>query len=585
MLVLAGQDVSIADSIETVTIKASRIDPQRINKNIEHLSPSLVETLQEVSSLQIQSNGPGYLATVLIHGFGARHTAVIWEEFNIQSPINGTFDLSLINGFDRVSYAESSLSAYLGTASLAGGIVIADDQNTQGTDIRLRTDSNRNLSTRIGHQLSIGDFNTGVQLNYIRNQNEFNYRWNQEVQTWQAEVRGQDLKWFGKYKLSEVISIKGDVWLQNYDRTIPSSLVSSGELSNQEDINYRFAINSTYTKNNTAAKLSYAFFEETINFQTSGIDSRASNKVNAVNLSLKHTHHRVNVSHRQDKTDANFFNTIHSRNLSLFSYSYNKSWSSKLRSNVVLSRQINDGTMSPWLYSLSSGYNSGSFGAQLTFNRSYNVPTFNDLYWPQGGNADLMPELANGIDLELKYNYLDQFSISVSPYLQLVDNWILWTPDGSIWSPKNQRKVTSKGVDLNAMMSLSNSISSQLNLSYTNVTVAEELNFNELIGKQLIYVPRFKSTWSLNYTLAKFRLRPIIQYVSKRYTTSDNNSDLPAYTLLNFNASRDIEIGGNKKVEIGIQVNNLTNKDYQQIQFYPMPLRYVGISINYKSNK
>ena len=33
------------------------------------------------------------------------------------------------------------------------------------------------------------------------------------------------------------------------------------------------------------------------------------------------------------------------------------------------------------------------------YNRGYTLPSFNDLYWPRGGNPDLKPEVSNEFDL------------------------------------------------------------------------------------------------------------------------------------------------------------------------------------------
>ena len=57
---------------------------------------NLADLLANESQVFIKSYGLGSLATTSFRGAGASHTAVLWNGFNLQSPMLGQLDLSLI---------------------------------------------------------------------------------------------------------------------------------------------------------------------------------------------------------------------------------------------------------------------------------------------------------------------------------------------------------------------------------------------------------------------------------------------------------------------------------------------------------
>ena len=64
-----------------------------------HATTDLGTLLGNESSVFIKNYGPGSLATTAFRGGSASHTAVLWNGFNIGSPMNGQLDLSLVPVF------------------------------------------------------------------------------------------------------------------------------------------------------------------------------------------------------------------------------------------------------------------------------------------------------------------------------------------------------------------------------------------------------------------------------------------------------------------------------------------------------
>lgn len=580
---LSAQDAMLVDSSEVVLIKASRISTDAIDREIKEPNTSLVDALRSASPIQLQSNGPGYLSTALVHGFGARHTAIVWNEFNIQSPINGTYDLSLINGFNKIKYSTNSLSTSLGTSSLAGAIVLDHEDLGNSTSIELTTTDTKNIRANLKHNFDIGKLSSQVGIHMLRHKNQFDYKFNGSTDQWGSRLEGQDLHWQSRYAATKKFSIAGSLWLQRYSRDVPGSLVTNSDPANQEDNNYRYQLGALYLDKEFSAKLSYAHFSEGLNFETIGVDSRALNHVNAINLSAGTSTHKLNISHRIDNTDANFFNENIDRTQSQFSYENRRKWNNQLASIVSISKQVIDDQWSPWLFDLGLKYKTDAFVLGMSFNRSYNTPALNDRFWPTGGNPDLVPEEAYGLDIDVEFKISSSIDLVFSPYYKLVSNWILWTPGEQFWSPKNQREVLSRGFDKAIQVRLTDKLNSSFSFSFTKATVNEENNFPNLIGKQMIYVPKVKSNWSLEYELGGFKLRPEILYISKRYVTTDNTTSLPGYGLVDLSIQKDLKLSQNNNITVAVTAHNLLNEDYQQIRFYPMPLGYFELNLIFKN--
>jgi hypothetical protein len=71
-----------------------------------------------------------------------------------------------------------------------------------------------------------------------------------------------------------------------------------------------------------------------------------------------------------------------------------------------------------------------------------------------------------------------------------------------------------------------------------------------------------------------------------RYTSSDNKQALPAFSLFNIIASKDIELQ-KYSVNLFLRWNNVFNAEYQIMLWRPMPMSHVqlGIQFNLHTHK
>jgi iron complex outermembrane receptor protein len=88
------------------------------------LNLSAAEILNRMSSVYIKSYGGSGLASSSFRGGSANHTAILWNGFNLQSPVTGMMDLSLIPAglFNSMSLQYGGKSAVWGSGAVGGAI-------------------------------------------------------------------------------------------------------------------------------------------------------------------------------------------------------------------------------------------------------------------------------------------------------------------------------------------------------------------------------------------------------------------------------------------------------------------------------
>ena len=122
-----------AQYLDTVQIAGSRLHlltPGHKRISIDSLTlqeakgQNLADLLSRQSDVFIKSYGLGSLATTSLRGGGASHTAVIWNGFSLQSPMNGQLDLSLLPVFffDEVEVQYGGSAALYGSGAVGGAI-------------------------------------------------------------------------------------------------------------------------------------------------------------------------------------------------------------------------------------------------------------------------------------------------------------------------------------------------------------------------------------------------------------------------------------------------------------------------------
>ena len=221
--------------------------------------------------------------------------------------------------------------------------------------------------------------------------------------------------------------------------------------------------------------------------------------------------------------------------------------------------------------------------------RSYRMPTFNDLYYTDMGNANLRPESAVQYDMgvlaEQRWSHgaVRRLMLQADGYYNTVHDKIVAYPKGQQfrWTMLNLGRVHIKGLDVQAQadMAVTHSLMATLRMQYTyqdarDVTSPAASYYRD----QIPYIPWHSGSvvaglqwrgWDLTYSMI---------YTGERYSQQENI----AYNHLQPWYTSDMTLSWHdRRWRVRLDVNNLFSQDYDVILNYPMPKRNYMLSVEY----
>ncbi len=564
----------MADTVE-VLIHGDRFD----NVASEELSNRLIQESGETVAGRalVQNLGPGLLKTLRLQGLATRHTAIIWEGHNLQSALNGTYDLNLLPPSDGV-LSNQSFSHLRGGVGLGGGLLIQNKITDRYVSIS--GDNTRNLKLDLKHSIDKKGSLHALQFQLVRDENRFRYiRSGEIVKRNHADLYGVNVKSDHLFNINR-IPVKFSTWYQDYNRVVGPSKTSVYNGAIQEDRNLRLSLK---IGNQESMLVTMAYLREYIGYKEGSIDSKGSTHavIGGAQWKLK-SHHLISIYNRLDVSDANFYDKTYYRNLLDLAYTFKKEITELGRVEGHFLQSIVNDELGPWsgMASVERKLWTG-FNIRAEVDKSYQLPTFNDLYWWDGGNPDLKTESAYGYGLIAGYsdNRLESKVIFRQKY---IGNWINWLPlDGNRFTPINHRSVRATTLSWRCNYALSNHVRISGAIHNTRTVILEDDRFKNLEGKQAIYVPKLRSKLGVLYNPSSWSLYIEGNFRSKLYSTSDNTSSLPARYIQNASVSKKLLLNNNEYI-FSLGIHNVFNVDYEEVAFYPMPLRF--FKFNFKIN-
>ncbi|MDF1573844.1 MAG: TonB-dependent receptor plug domain-containing protein [Bacteroidales bacterium] len=612
---------------EQAGMKQTEVDSSVIQ---DKLSLSLSELLSENTSVFIKNHGRGALATASLRGTSASHTQVSWNGININSPMAGMVDFSLIP-----VYIIDELHLKHGSASLAdrsGGI---------GGSININNRARWNETKSIGYLQAIGSYRTfdeflqlgtgnkkiqsktRIYHNYSRN----NYTYiNRGVATIDPStgaitnpVDTNDHAAYKRYGIlqelyfrpgsNQLASLK--YWGQYADRTIPRPTSYEGpdnsNLNRQVDRDHRVVADWKYYGDFGRLMLRSGFADKGLDYnqmnQVPGLglipaiwsESKQQSLYNSFSYSgesgeqlswegqIDLNHHRVGSA---DSVSGAGYNG--SRNELSTRIAIRKSFKERLNLNLMLRQEWVDGRRLPLIPFLGMDIRLIK-GVDLLLKgniaRNYHLPALNDLFWQPGGNPGLRPE--EGFTMEGGVVYQQDLSgqllkTELTFYRSDIANWIIWIPSyRGYWEPQNILRVLSKGMECNLQLQ-GNFSEFRYKLvatyGYTRaVNLGDPLVWSDgSYGKQLAYIPLHSGNVMVQMGWGHFFFTYQYNAYSERYTTSSNDVSrrdrLYPYFMNDLSAGTLFDL---KQMDLSLELklNNLFNESYHTILYRPMPGR------------
>lgn len=572
-------------TIDSVTITAKTYAQEQLKPDYEAKNTnknSFPDFMQSIVSGQVHLNTPGGLTSFLHRGMGHRHLLVQWQGVNIQNMMNGSYDLSLIPIFlmSGSSFYTIGNPSIQGNNSLAGVLSLQPPKaESSGLKLHLLGSSMQNIGGGALYRIQTKKIHHEMGLDYSFDKNIFSYTYNlQSLDRLSTDFEQKNIISNTTVLLANNQLIKCNIWIQDAQRKIPVSITSAFTDQSQHDKNFRSQISHLLYKNNQKIQTTFTYMHEKLDFRTPAIDSKSSigtwlTNIQYTNLTKNEWH--VNIQFRKDNASPNFYPNTKTRSNLQVSGSKKMIWNAETLTQISVRQDLIDHELMPLSWNIHTKLKK----TILSFNSNYNLPGLNDLYWPSGGNPNLKTERSYQTEIKSHVVWCG-FNLHAATYLQLVSNWIQWLPStNGIFSPINQKKVLGRGIDLKLDKTyfLKNwKIIATSYYNYNRTYAIEHYTDQNLVGKQLIYVPKHKVGASFSAHLKNHQFATHYQYIGRRFDTPDESQALKPIHLIHFTYQATFH-----QLQIEFQIKNILKYQYEITRFFPMPGIHYNIQFTY----
>lgn len=580
------QEVVLSDIHLYRSSKSSQV--QVLNDSVLNTNaPALTSILKFNSPLYFRENGPGMVASASFRGTTASQTAVIWNGININSQFTGQTDFNTIltSGYDNIAVRSGGGSVLYGSGAIGGSVHLNNNfrfGNGLNNRIRLQYGSFDTYYGSLDTEYSSEKISLQLNGSHHRSDNDFPYP-NSENNNTNGDFGNTSISGAVAYLLNNSNTLR---FYTNYfdgERGFSGTLTASSK-SKYEDVNSRNLLEwknyfGDFTSTLRLAHLQehYKYFENRENGSyTFGkartalakydLGYRLNNKMKLTGLLEFH-----NTSGEGTNIEGSRKRNTGSAGV-LFTHNLQP-----LRYELSIRSEFSNRYNSPVLFTAGTVYDvTENYKVKLNVSQNYKIPTFNDLFWYAGGNLNLKPEksLQAEVGQELQVRDLE---FGLTGYLIQINDLLRWVPDASgLWRPVNTESVQNFGLE--AIFGWEKSMGDhRLNLnSLYSYTKSRDKN----LDKELIYVPKHKSTATMGYSYGNFSMYYQFLYKGSVFTSTDNRYELEGYQISN--AGFNFRFGSRDLLKLGVEVNNLRNTAYQSLPSRPMPGRSISSSLTFK---
>lgn len=579
---IAAADTNNAvKDIEILTVTATRsslnIDDALTSQvvitraDIELANPiSILDLLSSVPSIDIASNGGrGQNASVFMRGTNSDHTLVLVDGVRVSSATSGGTSFNSISPemIERIEIVQGPRAALWGSDAIGGVIQIFTRQLVDGelfVGASFGTDSYKKYKAGVG--ISHGDGQTSIT---ISKEESDGYDVQQGTETDDDGYDFTSIAVRGQQKISTEFSLE---WLLSSD----SGDNEYDGFYNGSDIkNHAWLVRANYQSDFNGVNNHTVF---SVGQNRDSADSLKDDVLQSVFETRRNQYSIVNNSQFSDDLQVNVGVDHFQDDVSKSSTPYNVE---KRDTTGVFAHTLY--TQNAWTYEATlrhdsvedieseNTYNLG-LGYQLdadsrlvvNYGTGFKAPTFNDLYYPFGGNPDLVSEFSNSAEVFFETK-IDNINVRWNFYHSNVDNLIVW--DGS--KSDNIEEAEINGLEFALNFEKLGGIH-DFNLSYTD---AENKQTNEQL------IRRAKEKFNYKYTTTINEADIYLQYQFVGTRLGSNGVDLSSYQLVNLGLNYDLS----KNFSVSSRVTNLLDKEYQTANTYNSQERAFYVGVTYRN--
>jgi iron complex outermembrane receptor protein len=551
-----------------------------LNKN----NSTFTNLLAFNSPIYFKENGAGMVSSPAFRGTSAQQTAVVWNGININSQLTGLTDFNTINGnlFNSIGIRAGGGSVLYGSGAIGGSIHLTNFLKFNSPTSHFLNLNYGSFATFNGnYKFESGSEKWATQLSIVRNSSDNDYEYigrNQKNENGQFYNNGLHLS--VGHKINENNFLKFYSYWFESERHF-SGTITVRSRSKYDDFNTRNMVEWVHFKNRFTSKIKLAYLTEHYHyFENKDNDSYTFGKVNTI-LNRYDLSYQVaenidlnTVFDLSQNTGEGSDILSEKRTIGAGSLLWKHQLTSKFNYEIGFRKEYANVYESPFLYSAGAQFKiSDNYLLKANASKNYRIPTFNDLYWQGSGNKDLRPEQSIQAELGQVIQYRNT-SLTVTGYYIKLNDMLRWLPTPSgLWKPENTDKVNSYGVE----SLLESKINFGAHHFQLNATYAYTVSERPETGNQLIYIPFHKANGSIAYSFEKVTAFFQTLYVGEVFTSTDNFYSLDAYRYSN--AGIEYHLGKKNKYQLGFQIQNIENTNYQNVASRPMPGRQYQVSL------
>lgn len=560
---------------------------------------SLDQLLQQQALAFIRSYGAGNLATISLRGATSSQTSMMWNGVPINNAMLGLADVSNVpvDGFDQLALDFGSDAIRYGSSSIGG-------------NIRMGNRLSYKKRTHYRSQFSIGSFGAmqghfradwgnhkwsqSTRLGTISSQNNFFVEAINEKQK-NSSVKRNYLMHSTGLRLGSTTEIKLDYWRQQANRQVPPTLRQNASEAYQKDAADRVALTVNHLLGSWILQGKAAWMKEQLDYFDSQIrlSSPTSIETNFARVSARKAagswNWQFGIEARRHRAKANGYSE--NRVVQRYQAAYGQvSYSLRNWQIQASARQAHfNGKWIPLVPGLEIEWGSQEkLMLYSSLSGHYRIPSLNELYWRPGGNSDLIPEQGWSAELGGTKRIFEKgewsSSLKANGFYRRLDHWLQWSlPEGgSFFQALNIDEVFSYGFEAHWKTAFTtDKWSAALNLSYTKVrSFSEEALIipKRESRQQLHYLPENRGIIRLDLSHLNWK----ISYAHQYQTAMDGfNKRIEGYHLGDWMLSNRFQLTSGHEFKLQLECRNAWNKNYEVVEFRPMPGRNYFSTIIY----
>ncbi len=586
-------DVAIEDSL----LPAQVIDREEIERSQARSLPDLLKGRAGIN--MTNQGGAGKLTTVFLRGAESDHVLVLVDGIRIGSATAGLamFQDLPVDQIERIEIIRGPRSSLYGSEAIGGVIQIFTRKGGLGFEPHLRIGGGSNNL----REASAGFSNRG-ERGWISAEGAY-----QETDGINA-CRGSgtlfqgcfadepDLDGYrnvsvslrGGFKLNDALTLEGNFLNADADNEYDGSIFGGNETETTQQV---LGSKLTWTPNASvkvtaqagrSADKSDAYFRQAgVRNYVNTFDTRRDTAALQADFAFA-TNQLLTVGGdwQQDQVTSTTAFSIDSRdNTAAFVEYQGKFGAHQLQASVRNddNEQFGNHATGSLGWGMSLG---GDFRLNASYGTGFKAPTFNDLYYPFGGNPELEPEASKSLNLGIG-QYADAWNWTFNVFETRIDSL---TGYDSFFNLVQVDEARLRGAEFTFATSIAGwDLSTQL--SYVDPRADARLtaegtanpNYGNLLPRRAPRTGRI----DLDRGFGAFRFGTTLNGASARYDDAANNVRLGGYGTVDLR----VEYAVNADWSLQARANNVFDRDYETIAWYNQPGREYGLSLRYRPTR